>query len=64
MKQDQFEKPQLDVDMEFIQEGLDYKLDTLDDYLQDEVTMCSPSEGFSQDSIMGLMTSLNMSFAI
>ena len=46
-----------------MKDGSDYKLDILDDYLTDEVTMCTPSEGFGRDSFMSFITSLNMDFA-
>ena len=64
VKQDKFEKPLLDVNMEVMQDGWDYRLDTLDDYLIEEVTMCSPSEDFGHDTFMGLITSLNMNFSM
>ena len=64
MKQEMFEKPQGDVYMEVSQNEWDYKLDILDDYLADEVTMCTPGEGFRQDTFMGLVTSLNMDLSM
>ena len=62
VKQEMFEKPQVDVDMEVSQPEKDYKVDILDDYLTEEVTMCAPGEVFAQDTFMGLITSLNMNF--
>ena len=59
MKQEIFEKPQVDVYMKVSLGEWDYKLDILDDYLADEDTLCTPDEGFGTDTFMGLMTSLN-----
>ena len=64
VKQEMFKKPQVDVSMEFSRVERDYKLDTLDDYLTEEVTMCTPGEGFDQDTFMGLISSLNMDLSM
>ena len=63
VKQEKFEKPQLEVNVVTLQDGSDYKLDSIDDYLTDEATMCPQSECFGKDSFMSLITSLNVNLA-
>ena len=36
----------------------------LDDYIRDETSVTNPSEEFVQDSLMGLITALNMDFTL
>ena len=62
VKQEKFVKPEVDIEMNILQEGWDYKVDKLADFCQNETTLANPGEDFEQDSFMGLVTSLNMDF--
>jgi hypothetical protein len=46
------------------QDGWDYKVDLLDDYVRDETSVTNPSDEFVQDSLMGLVTALNVDFTL
>ena len=63
-KQDDFEAPEIDTGLEVQQDGWDYKLDLLNDYIRDETTVTNPSDEYVQDSLMGLITALNMDFTL
>ena len=63
VKQSMFEKPQVDMYMEVRQDGWDYCLDKLEDYLEDEAALTSLGDGFEQDTFMGLITSVNVDFS-
>ena len=63
-KQDDFKAPEIGNGLEVKQDGWNYKLDLLDDYITDETSVTNPSDEFVQDSLMGFVTALNMDFTL
>ena len=62
VKQSKFEKPEVVVNIMVKQVGWDYKVDELSDFIGDETSLADAADNFEEDSIMGLMTAVNMDF--
>ena len=62
VKQSKFEKPEVDVNIMVKQIGWDYKVDGLTDFIGEETSLADAEDNFPKDSIMGLMTAVNMDF--
>ena len=63
VKQSEFENPEVDVNIAVKQVGWDYKVDELNDFIDDESSIADAKNDFAEDSIMGLMTAVNMDLA-
>ena len=62
VKQCGFEKPEVGVNIMVKQIGWDYKVDELTDFIGEETSLADAEDNFLKDSIMGLMTAVNMDF--
>ena len=60
VKQSEFKSPEVEVDLRVKQPGWDYKVDELEDFIREERFLVNAEDSFDEDSIMGLMTALNM----
>ena len=60
VSQSKFMEPEIDVDIKVKQDGWDYKVDQLGDFIGEEISLADADNNFSKDTIMGMMTALNM----
>ena len=60
VKQSKFKSPEVEINLQVKQPGWDYKVDKLEDFIREERFLVNAEDSFAKDSIMGLMTALNM----
>ena len=60
VKQSRFKQPEVDLGLSVKQPGWDYRVDELDDYIGEEMSLANAEDNFANDTVMGLMTALNM----
>ena len=60
VKQSRFKQPEEDLGLSVKQPGWDYKVDELDDFIGEEISLANAEDNFANDTVMGLMTAVNM----